>query len=331
MTVTGGLQVRDLSVSFVNPLRGSVQVLKGVSFSVNQGEAVGLVGESGSGKSLTSLAVMGLLPANANLDSGDIIFEGEDLLAKSDAAMRRLRGGRLSMVLQDPATSLDPSFTIGDQIREALWLHRGLRGRVADRTAIAMLERVRIPSAEFQLRQYPHQLSGGMRQRVCSAIALAGEPRLLIADEPTTALDVTTQAQYLSVLRELKKSTGFALLLITHDLSVIRHMCDRVIVMYAGEVVEEGPLAEVIGRPQHPYTKALFETIPGRDPTVRLRYIRGQAPDPQSFSKACRFAPRCDHAREACSDVAPDLTPRLSGSRSARCHGTKPGGWIGWS
>jgi peptide/nickel transport system ATP-binding protein len=321
------LEVRDLTVSVALPDGGRAKVVRGVSFRIGAGDTLGLVGESGSGKTMTSLAIMGLLPPAARVDSGQILLEGEDLREKSTREMREMRGRRMSMVLQDPLTALDPSFTVRSQLAEPLRQHRNLSGRELDSALMASLERVQLSAAKERLNQYPHQLSGGMRQRVTSAIALAGGPRLLIADEPTTALDVTTQARYLEMLRQLQETTGFALLLIAHDLMVVRHVCRRILVMYASEVVEEGEVADVFLSPQHPYTRALLEAMPVLGETVRMESIEGQAPDIAEESIGCRFAPRCSFARDVCRSTHPELSVRESAG-AARCWGTEPGGWI---
>jgi oligopeptide/dipeptide ABC transporter ATP-binding protein len=338
MSVTAtraALEVEDLTVSV--RLRGGgrakvvgggrAKVVDGVSFRVEAGGTLGIVGESGSGKTMTSLAVMGLLPPAARVDGGRILLEGEDLLKKGEKELRRLRGSRICMVLQDPMTALDPSFNIRSQLSDPFRLHRRLHGQELDGAMVAALEQVHLSGAKERLDQFPHQLSGGMRQRVTSAIALAGQPSVLIADEPTTALDVTTQARYLQLLAELQASTGFALLLIAHDLMVVRHVCERVIVMYAGQVVEEGLVADVFASPKQPYTRALIASIPTFGETVHLESIDGQAPDLAEHIVGCRFAARCRFAREVCVAAPPPLSAR-GDERSARCFGTEPGGWI---
>jgi len=292
------------------------------------GRTVGIVGESGSGKTMASLAVMGLLPRNARITSGEVLLNGQNLVGMSQGEMRERRGSEIGLVPQDPYSSLDPSFSIGNQLTEAFKLHTRLRGKALAQALIASLERVRIPFAADRLRQYPHQLSGGMLQRVVSAIALAGGPKVLIADEPTTALDVTTQAQYLLLLGELQKTTGFALVLISHDLLVVRNMCERVVVMYAGQVVEEGNLSDVFDRPLHPYSRALVGAIPMIASAGRLEAIEGKMPDPGDLLPGCHFAPRCKYARSICFSSSPKLTPRGRSDRSARCWGTEPDGWI---
>lgn len=329
MSETGvpALDVRNLSVSVRLRNGGRARVVDDVSFRVEPGQSLGLVGESGSGKTMTSLAVMGLLPDAARVDAGEVRLQGDDLLVKSPREMRRIRGSRLSMVLQDPMTALDPSFTIRSQLSDPFRMHRGLHGAALEDAMVASLEQVYMPTPRERLGQYQHQLSGGMRQRVVSAIALAGQPEVLIADEPTTALDVTTQARYLQLLRELQASTGFALVLIAHDLLIVRHMCQYVVVMYAGQVVEHGPIDQIFESPQHPYTRALIASVPVVGDEIRLESIDGQAPDPADPPAGCRFAPRCRFARETCHARVPDLTPR-GPSREARCFGTEPDGWI---
>jgi oligopeptide/dipeptide ABC transporter ATP-binding protein len=319
------LALRDLTITVALPGGGRATVVDGVEFDIPAGGTVGLVGESGSGKTMTSLAIMGLLPPGARVESGEIRLAGEDLLAKSPKELQRIRGRHMAMVMQDAMTALDPSYTIRGQLAPSLRQHRGLSGEALQEAVGVSLSQVHLPAAAG--RQYPHQLSGGMRQRATSAIALAGEPRLLIADEPTTALDVTTQARYLQMLRDLQESTGFALLLVTHDLIVVRHVCQRVVLMYAGQVVEEGPVGEVFDGPQHPYTRALIGAIPVLGETLHLESIEGQAPDPSETIPGCRFEPRCGHARETCRTAMPELS-RHGADRWTRCFGTEAGGWI---
>jgi oligopeptide/dipeptide ABC transporter ATP-binding protein len=327
MTTPAALDVVDLTISVRLRNGGRAKVVDGASFSVPAGGALGLVGESGSGKTMTSLAILGLLPEAASVDSGQILLDGEDLLTKSQREMRRLRGSRLSMVLQDPMTALDPSFTIRSQLADPFRLHRKMSGAELEAAMVRSLEQVLLPAARDRMNQYPHQLSGGMRQRVTSAIALAGQPSVLIADEPTTALDVTTQARYLQLLRELQLSTGFALILIAHDLMIVRHMCERVVVMYSGQVVEQGPVEEIFAAPSHPYTRALIASVPVIGESMHLESIDGQAPDPSDPIAGCRFAPRCRFARDVCTTAPPPLSPR-GPLRAARCYGTEPDGWI---
>jgi oligopeptide/dipeptide ABC transporter ATP-binding protein len=297
------LSVRDLSTSF-----GSATVVDRVSFDLNAGDVLGIVGESGSGKSVTALSIMRLISHPGRISSGSVTFDGEDLLAKSEAEMRRIRGARISMIFQEPMTSLNPGFTIGDQIMETLRQHQRLDRTEARKRAIALLKLVEIPSAERRVDEYPHQMSGGMRQRVMIAIALACEPQLLIADEPTTALDVTIQAQILDLLRGLQREMGMAVVLITHDLGVVAEFVQRVIVMYAGRVAEHGPVGGLFYKPKHPYTEGLLASVPQLDHVVdRLPAIEGSIPSPHEFPPGCRFHPRCLYAKEPCAIIQPKL------------------------
>ena len=321
------LEVRDLSISVARPDGSRATVVDKVNFRIERGGAMGLVGESGSGKTLTSMAIMGLLPRAARVESGEILLEGEDLVKKSSRQMRRIRGQRVAMILQDPMTALDPSFTIHSQLSDPLRQHRGLGGKELAGAVVTAMEQVHLPATKERLRQYPHQLSGGMRQRAVSAIALAGQPRLLIADEPTTALDVTTQARYLQLLGELQDSTGFAVLLVAHDLLVVRHVCQQVMVMYSGQIVEEGPVEQVFADPKHPYTRALIGAIPVLDDIIHLESIDGQAPDVGEELAGCRFAQRCKFSRDICETAVPELSSH-GPDRTARCWGTVPEGWI---
>jgi len=315
------LDVKDLRVR--HPGRGRaaapVTVLDGVSLSLAAGESLGLVGESGSGKSQTALATLGLLPASAMVE-GSIRFDGNELLGLSRRQMDRLRGSRIAMIFQDPMTSLNPSLSIGLQLAEVLEVHRGANRRDALREAARMLDAVRIPDSMRRLQQYPHELSGGQRQRVMIAMALLCKPQLLIADEPTTALDVTIQAQILDLLDELRRELNLALLLITHDLGVVAGHCDRVAVMYAGRIVEAGPSTAVLANPAHPYTAALLASRPsllGPRPE-RLPSIAGQPPDPAQRPAGCAFAPRCTRMLPVCRERVPALQG-LSGERLAAC------------
>ena len=300
------LEVKGLETHLFTK-RGIGRAVAGVSFALKAGETLGLVGESGSGKSLTCLSVLRLNPQPASrIVAGQVLFHGEDLLAKSDAEIRHYRGNKIAMVLQDPMTALNPVFTIGDQIYEALRLHRGLRGSRLKEVAAALLGRVRIPKPEERLSTYPHHFSGGMRQRVVGAIALAGSPSVLIADEPTTALDVTVQAAYLDLLKEIQAEEGLGILFITHDFAVVARMCDRVAVMYAGKIVETAPTGTLFDSPKHPYTEALLRSVPDvtkRDD--RLYSIEGQPPSVFSPLPGCAFAPRCPYADEKCRTIAP--------------------------
>ncbi|MFL5089968.1 MAG: ABC transporter ATP-binding protein [Xanthobacteraceae bacterium] len=304
------LQIEGLKVTFRGREKRITHAVDAVDLTLRHGMTLGLVGESGCGKSVTSLAVMGLLPRMQTEIAGRVRFEGIDLLALPDRQMRDLRGARLAMVFQEPMTSLNPSYTIGEQIIEAVVRHRGLSRRDARAHAIEMLRRVKIPAPEQRIDDYPHKLSGGMRQRVMMAIALSCEPQLLIADEPNTALDVTIQAQILDLLRELKATTLSAIILITHDLGVVAETCDEVAVMYAGEIVERAPVEAVFARPGHPYTVGLLGSIPRLDRrTERLATVEGRVPDMTALPAGCRFAPRCPFAGEICVSAPPPLVP----------------------
>jgi len=301
------LEVRGLGIEFATD-RGALRAVDGAAFRVAPGRTLAIVGESGCGKSVTALALMGLLPGSARTE-GTILLEGAEIGGLPPEARRRLRGVKMAMVFQEPMTSLNPAFTAGEQVAEVLRLHRGLKGRAAMAEAVAMLERVRIPDAARRAKQYPHQLSGGMRQRVMIAIALACRPRLLIADEPTTALDVTVQAQILNLLDRLKQETGTAVLLITHDLGLVADHADDVVVMYAGRVVERAAAEALFQRPQHPYTIGLLGARPRVDGPRedRLSSIEGIVPDLQDPPPGCRFAPRCPFATAVCGAETPLL------------------------
>ncbi len=308
------LSVRDLSVAF-----GPVRVVQDVSFDLAEGEVLGVVGESGSGKSMTALAMMGLLPAGGHVTAGRITFEGRDITRLPEREMQRLRGARMAMIFQEPMASLNPVLTVGEQIAEVLRHHSGLDRRAAQREAIGLLKLVEIASAERRVNEYPHQLSGGMRQRAMIAIALACRPRLLIADEPTTALDATVQAGILDLLRGLRQEFGMAVLLISHDLGVVSEICERVVVMYAGRVVETGTAERLFGRPVHPYTRALLAAIPRLEgPIGPLPAIAGVVPTPAAFPPGCRFAPRCPYAVPACEAAQPPLRT-IPGGTDAAC------------
>jgi peptide/nickel transport system ATP-binding protein len=312
------LEVEDLSVAFTGADGRQTHAVDGVSFSVEAGRTLGIVGESGCGKSVTSLAIMGLLPKDTAQVEGAVRFEGRDLLREPDRVMRDLRGDRLAMIFQEPMTSLNPSYTVGDQIVEAVVRHRGMAKREAARHAVEMLRRVRIPSPETRFHDYPHKLSGGMRQRVMIAMALACDPRLLIADEPTTALDVTIQAQILDLMRRLREESGAAIVLITHDLGVVAEVCDEVVVMYAGQVVERAPVRELFRFPQHPYTVGLLGALPRLDQRrPRLAAIEGTVPNMTAPPKGCRFQARCPFRIEKCAELPP-LAP-VDAGHLARC------------
>ncbi|KXK61197.1 dipeptide/oligopeptide/nickel ABC transporter ATP-binding protein [Micromonospora rosaria] len=307
------LRVRDLTVTFTRPGQAPVRAVDGVTFDVGSGQSVGIVGESGSGKSVTSLAVMRLLPARNVQVTGSIELGDQDLLALSARQMRDVRGRDVAMIFQDPMTSLNPVLTVGRQLVEVIVRHDGRSVAEARRDAQALLERVGIPDPARRLREYPHQLSGGMRQRVMIAIAVACRPRLLIADEPTTALDVTIQAQILDLLRDLVEESGSALVMITHDLGVVAGLCERVHVMYSGRIVESAPATGLFARPAHPYTDGLLRSIPRIDDEERgmLHTIRGSVRDVVAWEHGCAFQPRCDHAVESCLGGPPpvhDLT-----------------------
>ena len=313
------LAIEDLRVTFRGDRGRVTRAVDGVDLTVARGATLGLVGESGCGKSVTSLAVMGLLPKDSAEVTGRVRFDGIDLGALPDRQLRDLRGDRLAMIFQEPMTSLNPSYTVGEQITEVLVRHRGLSGDEARKRAIALLDEVRIPSPGERVDDYPHKLSGGMRQRAMIAMALACGPELLIADEPTTALDVTIQAQILDLLRELKENIGAAIILITHDLGVVAEVCDEVAVMYAGQIVERAPVAVLFERPQHPYTVGLIGSIPRLDRRVdHLATIEGAVPNMAAPPAGCRFAPRCPFALDACRAAPPPLV-EIAPGHATRC------------
>jgi peptide/nickel transport system ATP-binding protein len=313
------LQIENLKVIFHGDRGSATHAVEGLDLTIRRGETLGLVGESGCGKSVTALSVMGLLPKASAEVSGRIRFDGADLLTLPDRAMRNLRGDRLAMIFQEPMTSLNPSFSIGEQIAESLIHHRGLSRQAARARTIELLRLVKIPSPEQRVDDYPHRLSGGMRQRAMIALALACDPELLIADEPTTALDVTIQAQILELMRDLKASTGIAIILITHDLGVVAEICDHVAVMYAGEIVEYAPVDALFAAPQHPYTIGLLGSIPRlEEKNETLAAIDGMVPTMTELPPGCRFAPRCPFVRERCMQVLPPLSAVGSNHRS-RC------------
>ena len=313
------LQIQDLRVSFRDDRGRVLEVVSGTSFSIDAGATLGIVGESGSGKSVSALAMMQLLPKDTAMVSGSVRFEGHELLDATSSRMRDLRGNRIAMIFQEPMTSLNPSFTIGDQIGETLMRHRGLSRAEARRDSVELLRRVRIPAPATRIDEYPHKLSGGMRQRVMIAMALACSPALLIADEPTTALDVTIQAQILDLLRTLRDESGTAIMLITHDLGVVAEMCDEAIVMYAGEIVEKAHVADLFARPQHPYTVGLIGSIPRfTDARERLNAIAGMVPQVTETTVGCRFAPRCPFSDQHCRTAAPPVVD-TGGGHLSRC------------
>ncbi len=314
------LEVKNLKTCF-ELFRGTVKAVDGVDFTLKTGEILGIVGESGGGKSVTGFSLLGLIDAPGRITGGEILFRGEDLLKKSEEEMRRIRGKEISMIFQDPMTSLNPLQTIGRQIDEMLALHTDLSSAGRRARILELLNEVGIPTPEDRLDCYPHQFSGGMRQRVVIAIALAANPRLIIADEPTTALDVTVQAQILKLMENLVKKFGSALILVTHDLAVVSEMTHRVVVMYCGKIVEEAPTAELIRAPRHPYTKGLLGSIPRITGvrTPRLPQIPGMAPHLFDLPKGCSFAPRCGYATERCREEVPAMR-ELSAGRRAACH-----------
>jgi oligopeptide transport system ATP-binding protein len=307
------LEVQDLKTYF--PRKGSVvKAVDGVSFHVDDNETLGLVGESGCGKTMSCLSILRLVPRPGRIVSGKVLLEGEDLLRKSDKEMRRVRGEKISMILQDPMTSLNPVFTVGDQVQEALSTHLKLKGVALKDRVVEMLRQVNISSPETRVADYPHQMSGGMKQRVVGAISISCRPRLLIADEPTTSLDVTIQAQYLELLRDLQRELGMSLIFITHDFGIVANMCDRVSVMYAGQIVENAPVREIFYRPAHHYTAALLKAVPKLETKVdSLVSIPGQPPRLDRVPDGCRFAPRCAQAQGKCAQDEPPLVALVDG------------------
>ena len=312
------LSVRNLTTVFDVPRRPVVAV-NDVSFDVHKGETLGLVGESGSGKSVTAFSIIRLLQPPGRIARGRVLFQGRDLVSLSEPDIRKVRGAGIGLIFQEPMAALNPVMRVGTQIAEGLRVH-GMAGKEdARQRAVALLRAVRIPDPERRVDDYPHQLSGGMRQRVMIAVALACSPPLVIADEPTTALDVTVQAQILELLRDMKRELDLALLLITHDLGVIAETADRVAVMYAGRIVEEGPVREIFNRPLHPYTQGLLASIPGEQAGRRLRAIEGVVPNLADLPPGCSFAPRCPHRMDVCTTAVPALVEINSG-HCARCY-----------
>jgi oligopeptide transport system ATP-binding protein len=313
------LEVKDLEISF-STYAGEVQAVRGVTFDLRRGETLAIVGESGSGKSVTAKSIMRLLPeANSIIKGGEIVFEGRDLLELSEKQMQGIRGSKIAMVFQDPMTSLDPTMRVGRQITESLRKHLGMSGQRARERSVELMKMVGIPNAEARLRQYPHQFSGGMRQRVVIAIALACDPQILIADEPTTALDVTIQAQILELLRDLQERIGTSVILITHDLGVVAQTAHRVAVMYGGKIVETGTVREIFYNPQMPYTWGLLSSIPlpTADRSQDLIPIPGSPPDMSDPPKGCPFTPRCPYAMQICAEEMPDYTTFSAEHRAA--------------
>ncbi|MFC4767770.1 ABC transporter ATP-binding protein [Effusibacillus consociatus] len=313
------LTVRGLKTHFFTD-DGVVRSVDGVDIIVHEGETVGIVGESGCGKSVTSMSIMRLIPSPpGKIVEGSIMFQDKDLVQLTEKEMRDIRGNDIAMIFQEPMTSLNPVYTIGDQISEAIRLHMGLKRKEAEQRAVELLRQVGIPRAEQIVHDYPHSLSGGMRQRVMIAMAMACNPKLLIADEPTTALDVTIQAQILDLMRKLKSERGTSILMITHDLGVVAEMCDRVIVMYGGKVVEEADVVTIFESPSHPYTKGLLQSIPSLESEKEwLESIPGSVPIPSEMPVGCKFAPRCQNAMERCHKEEPELYEVAFGHKS-RC------------
>lgn len=312
------LKVDHLVTSF-DTKKGSVNAVDGVSFEVEAGRILGIVGESGCGKSVTSLSIMRLLPEHSGkISGGSIKFDGRELTSLGEKEMLKIRGNQIAMIFQDPMTSLDPVMTIGRQLEETVLAHEKVSRKEARRRALDILAQVNIPMPEYRIREYPHQLSGGMRQRVMIAMGLLCSPKLLIADEPTTALDVTIQAQILDLIRELREKFNTAIILITHDMGVVADMADDILVMYAGRVMEQAEAVELFRNPLHPYTKALLKSIPRLDRDVdMLHSIRGAVPSPYDMPKGCKFCDRCDHATEKCRTQEPELADR--GGHKVRC------------
>jgi oligopeptide/dipeptide ABC transporter, ATP-binding protein, C-terminal domain len=312
------LSVEDLNIKF-HTSRGTVHAVQDLSFRINEKETLGIVGESGSGKSVTSLSIMGLLPEKITEIAGEVLFEGVDLLGMSERQKRAYRGNYMSMIFQEPMTSLNPLHTCGKQIMEPILVHQKVSKAEAKERALELLKLTGIPAPEQRFHEYPHQMSGGMRQRIMIAMALACNPKLLIADEPTTALDVTIQAQILELLKELKKTQNMGIIMITHDLGIVSEMCDRVIVMYTGQVVEQGPIRDIMERPLHPYTQGLIAAIPQiGEMKEKLQNIEGMVPSLNDMPEGCSFHPRCPHAMEVCKKKYPELISVEEG-RQVRC------------
>lgn len=313
------LEVENLKTYFFRK-NTVIKAVDGVSFHIKEDETLGIVGESGSGKSLTSLSILRLVPRPGRIVDGRIMFDGRNILKLSKRKMRQIRGGEISMILQDPLTSLNPVFTVGHQIGESLTAHiKAPRGYMLKQEILEMLKRVNIPAPETRINVYPHQLSGGMKQRAVGAIAIACQPRLLIADEPTTSLDVTIQAQYLELLKELKMRYSMSLMFITHDFGIVADICDRVAVMYAGQIVESAPVRNIFAVPAHPYTAALLKSVPKlKEKVERLASIPGQPPRPGQFPQGCRFAPRCTYTDDKCRTEEPPLV-QIEPDHDAKC------------
>jgi oligopeptide/dipeptide ABC transporter ATP-binding protein len=313
------LEIADLRTHFTT-FRGTrvVKAVDGISFTLNEGETLGLVGESGCGKTTTCLSIVGLLPPAARIAGGSIIFRGEDLTRKTSRELRRIRGRSIAMILQDPMASLNPLFSIYRQVAEPAYYHQGIRGRTLRQRVQELLRAVRIPSPAQRMREYPHQMSGGMRQRIVGAIALAGGPRLIIADEPTTNLDVTIQAQYLDLLKDIQRETGVAIIFVTHNLGIVARMCDRMAVMYAGRIVEHGSVRNLFNAARHPYTRALLGSIARLGSKAPLYAIPGQPPNLARLPAGCAFHPRCPDTVSRCTIEAPNET-RPGADWTVRC------------
>ncbi len=312
------LDVKGLRTYFVTKW-GVVKAVDGVDFNLRRGETLGIVGESGCGKSVTMLSIMRLVPSPpGHIVGGEILLEGEDILQIDAGEMERVRGGQLALLLHDPMTALNPVFDMEDQVGEALRIHKKMRGRGLRDQVIEMLRRVRIPAPDVRMKDYPHQLSGGMRQRVVGAIGISCDPLVLIADEPTTSLDATIQAQYLRLLKDLQQETGCAIIFITHDFGIVAHMCDRVAVMYAGRIVEEGDVRQIFNNPSHPYTEALINSVPKMEEKMdRLYSIPGQPPALWDLPGGCAFAPRCPYVHDRCHETYPEIFEVGDGQLSA--------------
>jgi len=313
------LRVKDLQVHYFG-FRGTrvVKAVDGISFSLEAGETIGLVGESGCGKTTTCHSLVRVLPPSARIVGGSVELEGEELLQKSPRAMRAIRGRRIATIIQDPMSSLDPLFTVYNQVAEPAYYHLALRGRQLRQRVQALLTAVRIPSPETRMQEFPHQMSGGMRQRIVGAIAQAGSPQVIIADEPTTNLDVTIQLQYLNLLKDLQRASGVALIFVTHNLGIVAKMCDKVAVMYAGKIVEMQPVRDLFYTPKHPYTRALLDSMPKLGSKEPLYAIPGQPPDLSALPPGCSFHPRCAHALDRCCTEEP-CEQSLGDDRTVRC------------
>lgn len=315
------LEIKRLNISFMTDKK-KVNAINNVAFQIKKGEILGLVGESGSGKSITSLSILGLLPTPpAVIEDSEILFHDLNLIDASEQEMQKIRGNRVSMIFQEPMTSLNPLYTIGNQLLESVQKHQNLSKSEANEICIQTLKSVGLARSEAIMKEYPHQLSGGMRQRVMIAMAMICQPEILIADEPTTALDVTIQSQILKLMKELNEKTGTSVLFITHDLGVVAEICHRVIVMYGGRIVEQGSVRDIFKNPQHPYTKGLLKSVPDiRSKQEKLYAIPGSVPKPGSIQKGCYFAPRCDFAKELCFENEPDFTPLKEEGHYSRCY-----------